>query len=232
MTALWNYAQHFTLADNFYGTNYGPSTPGALNVTAGNTYGVLCGPSFAVINASPCAEGGVAPAGPDTVVGGGKGTDYSDADPCYDRCSYTEDHNTAAQTIAMGGKNIGVLLDERRITWGWFEGGYASPGYRPGDPGSDDLAEVCTEKHKNIGGVEVLDYIPHHEPFQYFAQTANPNHLPPLSVALVGSQDQANHQYDLRDFWGGGGKRQAAGRLLPEAAGLRGRPRRLLRPAR
>ena len=26
VTALWNYAQHFSMADNMYGTNYGPST--------------------------------------------------------------------------------------------------------------------------------------------------------------------------------------------------------------
>ncbi len=45
------------------------------------------------------------------------------------------------------------------------------------------------------------DYSPHHEPFQYYASTANPTHLPPTSVAMIGHQDQANHQYDLRDFW-------------------------------
>jgi len=42
---------------------------------------------------------------------------------------------------------------------------------------------------------------PHHEPFQYYASTANPHHLPPSSVAAVGHTDQANHQYDLTDFW-------------------------------
>jgi len=45
------------------------------------------------------------------------------------------------------------------------------------------------------------DYIPHHQPFQYFASTANPGHLPPDSVAMIGRTDQANHQYDLADFW-------------------------------
>ena len=34
VTGLWNYAQHFAMSDNAYGTTYGPSTPGALNVTA------------------------------------------------------------------------------------------------------------------------------------------------------------------------------------------------------
>ena len=38
VTAMWNYAQNYALNDNFYGTTFGPSTPGALNVVAGNTY--------------------------------------------------------------------------------------------------------------------------------------------------------------------------------------------------
>ena len=31
VTALWNYAQHFALNDNSFGTTFGPSTPGAIN---------------------------------------------------------------------------------------------------------------------------------------------------------------------------------------------------------
>ena len=45
------------------------------------------------------------------------------------------------------------------------------------------------------------DYVPHHNPFQYFASTANPLHLPPTSVAMVGKTDQAKHLYDLKWFW-------------------------------
>src|ERR671939_1081960 len=37
VTALWNYAQHFTLLDNSFGTTFGPSTVGALNLVSGNT---------------------------------------------------------------------------------------------------------------------------------------------------------------------------------------------------
>jgi phospholipase C len=48
VTGMWNYAQHFAMSDNSYGDNFGPSTPGAINVTAGNTYGALCGPASAV----------------------------------------------------------------------------------------------------------------------------------------------------------------------------------------
>ena len=38
VTALWNYAQNFAISDDFFGTTFGPSTPGALNVVAGITY--------------------------------------------------------------------------------------------------------------------------------------------------------------------------------------------------
>ena len=38
VTALWNYAQNFAMNDNSYGTTFGPSTPGLLNLVAGNTY--------------------------------------------------------------------------------------------------------------------------------------------------------------------------------------------------
>jgi phospholipase C len=60
---------------------------------------------------------------------------------------------------------------------------------------------VCGSKHTNIGGASITDYSPHHEPFQYYKSTANPNHLPPSSEAAIGRTDQANHQYDLSWFY-------------------------------
>jgi phospholipase C len=56
VTALWNYAQHFALSDNSFATMSGQSTRGALNLTAGDTYGVLCGPPSSVYgNVPDCA---------------------------------------------------------------------------------------------------------------------------------------------------------------------------------
>ena len=37
VTALWNYAQHYAMSDNSYGTMFGPSSVGALNLIAGTT---------------------------------------------------------------------------------------------------------------------------------------------------------------------------------------------------
>ena len=31
--------------------------------------------------------------------------------------------------------------------------------------------------------------------------TANPHHLPPISIPMIGHTDQANHQYDLSALW-------------------------------
>ena len=168
VTALWNYAQHFSLSDNSFGSTFGPSTVGALNLVAGQTNG-----------ATPSTV-------PNIVS---NGTDIGDTDPAYDACS-----STTGQTISMSGKNIGNLLNAKGITWGWFEGGFAPTSTSGGKI-------VCGSSHQNIGGVTVTDYIPHHEPFQYYQSTANPNHLPPTSIRMIGKTDQANHQYDLSYFW-------------------------------
>src|ERR1700761_3300269 len=41
VTALWNYAQRFAMSDNSFDTNFGPSTPGAINLISGQLNGVI-----------------------------------------------------------------------------------------------------------------------------------------------------------------------------------------------
>ncbi|MGC9961464.1 MAG: alkaline phosphatase family protein [Acidimicrobiales bacterium] len=221
VTALWNYAQHFAMSDNMFGTTYGPSTPGALNVTSAQTYGAICGPTSATINDASCGDPPgydstnvldstltTSATGPTSVAdqpAAGSGTAYGDADPYFDICSYAPtanggDGRAPASTLEMGGNNIGEELTTSGITWGWFEGGF-DDGYVPGHGTQPTTAQICSESHVNVGGNTVTDYIPHHEPFQYYASTANPMHLPPTSVSMVGKTDQANHQYDSADFW-------------------------------
>ena len=168
VTALWNYAQHFSMNDNSFGSTFGPSTPGALNLVSGQTNG-----------ATP-------PALPNVTS---NGTTIGDTDPAYDGCS-----STSETLLSMSGKNIGDLLNAKGVTWGWFQGGFT--------PTSNSHGQiVCGSSHQNIGGSTVTDYIPHHEPFQYYKSTSNPMHLPPTSTAMIGKTDQANHQYDLTSFW-------------------------------
>lgn len=171
VTAMWNYAQHFAMSDNSYNTTYGPSTPGALNLVAGQTHGVL--PDSPGLGSKAVIAG--------TVIG--------DDQPQYDDCS------TSKTPVGLGGKNVGDLLNAKGVTWGWFEG-----GFRPTSVGADGKA-VCGASHLGSDGKPKGDYLPHHEPFQYYASTANPHHLPPSSVDMIGKTDQANHQYDLADFW-------------------------------
>ena len=115
-----------------------------------------------------------------------------DVDPYYDTCS----DNSHASTGALGlisGENIGDLLNSAHVSWGWFQGGFAPTS-------TDSIGAVCGSTHQNIAGAVDTDYSPHHNPFQYYASTANPDHLAPSSLAAIGRTDQANHQYDLSDF--------------------------------
>ena len=44
--------------------------------------------------------------------------------------------------------------------------------------------------------------MPHHQPFQYYASTRNPQHLRPTNVHTTGHNgDRGNHQYDIEDFY-------------------------------
>ena len=99
----------------------------------------------------------------------------------------------------MTGKNVGDLLNAKNLTWGWFQGGFKPTAT------ADNGTAVCGAHHVGLAGDDAVttvgDYIPHHEPFQYYKQTSNPHHLPPTSVQGIGKTDQANHQYDLSDFF-------------------------------
>jgi phospholipase C len=166
VTALWNYANNFALSDNFFGTVFGPSAPGAINLVSGQTHGVT----------------------PDTLEGEiANGTMIGDVNPAFDDCSNGE-------TASLSGQNVGDLLNAHGVTWGWFQGGFAPTS-------TTDGVAACESAHQGIEGKDVPDYTAHHEAFQYYASTSNPHHLPPTSVDMIGRTDQANHQYDLADFW-------------------------------
>jgi phospholipase C len=185
VTGLWNYAQHYAMSDNSYSSVFGPSTPGALNLVSGQTHGVYAVDSVtgqkvtdAYTVASPDAKG--------------IGTVINDPDPAFDDCA-DNNHTSKNSLGVMTGTNIGDLLNKQGTTWGWFQG-----GFRPTSTANG--YSVCGATHQNIGGNTVVDYSPHHNPFEYYKSTSNPKHLPPTSVAKIGHTDQANHQYDLTDF--------------------------------
>jgi phospholipase C len=176
VTAMWNYAQRFAMSDNSYDTNFGPSTPGAINLISGQTNGVTGN-----IN------------GTSAVVDGGNGTtsDIGDADPLGDVCS-----TTTGELFSMTGQTIGDLLSAQGVTWGFFTQGFDLTVTNSN--GSTGCARSTTS---TITNTKKADYIPHHEPFQYYKSTANPTHVRPTSVASIGYTDAANHQYDVHDFY-------------------------------
>ena len=110
VTALWNYAQHFAMSDNSFGTTFGPSTPGLLNLVAGNTFeGNITNGLSAKGNIANGANGATAGA----VIG--------DPDPAGDVCS-----NPKRTQITMSGQSVGDLLNKAGVTWGSFMGGFAN----------------------------------------------------------------------------------------------------------
>src|ERR1700721_2330970 len=90
VTAFWNYAQHYAMSDNSYGTNFGPSTVGAITLISGQTNGAI----------NDLNAGGA-------LVGDGKGgvRDVGDADPGGGGCL-----STLFRNFQMSGVNIGNLL--------------------------------------------------------------------------------------------------------------------------
>jgi len=197
VTALWNYAQTYAMDDMSFGTVFGPSTPGVLNLVSGDTAGVACGPTGdpGTIYHSPgaCSPTTTIPTTPSPGTGG---TMTGDADQYYD--DYSSGGFGSTNTAALVGPNVGDLLDARGVTWGWFNGGFDTPS------ASHNL--VAVDRALGIDAptdtaTSISDYSAHHEGFQYFASTANPHHLRPTGVAMIGQTDRANHQYDLTDFW-------------------------------
>jgi len=189
VTGLWNYAQNYAMSDNHFSTVFGPSTPGALNLVSGQTHGAK---EFSA------AGQPVTPAASDYTVrqpdATGVGTVINDPDPVYDDCSNSS-HAKASNLAGMTGTNIGDLLNNKGVSWGWFQGGFA-----PSSAATATAPASCLSSHTNAAGASVVDYSPHHQPFQYYASTANPHHVAPATDAEIGHSGQANHQYDLTAF--------------------------------
>ncbi len=251
VTGLWNYAQHYAMSDNSFGTTFGPSAPGAINLVSGDTGNV----DTAHEANSPSVSTSTSPNGDITPDGNGGYSLTSDAQGYYDDCS-TRD------AVALSGKNIGDQLNAAGVSWGWFEGGFrpstsytnaltdigksgqATSTFIPDEFSSGDSTgffenaanrpahssnqTLCSSVHPigvALSGTGQWgykdDYIPHHEPFQFYASTANPHHLtiPADSSgqdtiaglkeigtdtqSYVGGKpqfDTPNHQYDTSDF--------------------------------
>ncbi|MGA7911676.1 MAG: alkaline phosphatase family protein [Candidatus Dormiibacterota bacterium] len=227
VTAMWNYAQQYAMNDNSFSTTFGPSAPGAINLISGDT-----GTVALMIN-------GAATNG-DTVSNGQGGFSLiSDAQPYYDDCATRDAVSLTGANVgdnlnAMGiswGWFQGGFRPTTTFATATGTSGQPTSAFIPDEfkgkfavaPASDQ--GLCNAVHPvgaAIGGTGGTiaggtnygnkdDYIAHHEPFQYYASTANPHHLAPASLSTIGTDTQtyvagvpqfntANHQYDMSDF--------------------------------
>jgi phospholipase C len=123
--------------------------------------------------------------------GNGNFSLFGDDDGLGDVCS-----TTTGTTVSFAGKNIGDLLNGIGASWGWFQGGFNLSATNPnGTTG-------CNRSSSSAIVPAAKDYVPHHQPFQFYASTANPLHTRPTSILTIGKPgDAANHQYDTADFY-------------------------------
>lgn len=109
------------------------STPGLMNLVAGQTNGVA-----ATLNAT----------GNEVSDGSGSLTVIGDPDPIGDVCS-----NPTRNQVSMNGQNIGNLLSAAGVTWGGFIGGFNLSTVNPNGTTS------CARSSAGLAGT-TADYIP------------------------------------------------------------------------
>ena len=244
VTALWNYAQGFAMSDNSFNTTFGPSSPGAINLVSGDTGAV----DMTHTANAPSISTAIKPNADLTADGLGGYSLTSDAQPYYDDCSTrdavamsganigdllnargvswgwfqgglrpTVSFSAAASAVGQAGQSTATFVPDE----------FKTAGFQTQVPHSTNQG-ICDAVHAvgaAVGGTGQYgykdDYIPHHEPFDYYASTANPHHLtlPTNSkgkdtmsalksigkdtqhyVSGVPQFDTPNHQYDTTDF--------------------------------
>ena len=161
VTALWHYAQHFAMNDNAWTDTYGPSTPGALHLVSGQTNGDADRRNK---QAAIDAGGGL------LLYGGRPGRlDHDQRRRSRLRCLLR-----AAGPGDDGGKNIGDLLNalasRGAASWAASTCRRRTPTARP---------TASAARNRPWSASHMIDYIPHHNWFQYYASTANPEHARP-----------------------------------------------------
>ena len=198
VTALWNYAQRFAMSDNSFASTFGQSTQGAIELISGQTNGV----TDQINGAADLVDGG-----------NGTYTEVDDGDPVGDKCS-----STTWGQLRYTGNNIGQMLSKHGVSWGWFEAGFDLSKANP-----NGTTGCLRSTYSKVTQISPVDYIPHHEPFQYYLPTANLLHTRPSSVRMIGQEgDGANHQYRHRTIFRGGKSGQFPGGQLPQGPGVPG----------
>src|ERR1700676_2330960 len=134
--ALWNYAQHYSMSDNSFSTNYGPTMPGHMNLVSGNTHGL-------VLRNAPTTNGVYV-----NPVDGSMTLTEINVPGYLDDCGSDAGGTKKGLTLEMTGKNVGDLLNEKKVTWGYFQGGFRTTTPATFDASGNMVSPaVCGSKH-------------------------------------------------------------------------------------
>jgi phospholipase C len=147
-TGLWNYAQHYGLADNSWDATFGPTMIGSLNMFSGTTYSSITGSTY-----------------------------ISNTDPVWD--------DIDGESGEMGGGNIGTVMNEKGISWGWFEEGFQTP----------------TASDSNVDGHSAAMFGSIYDAPDWWQATSNEDHVKSATNTEIGFNGPANHMYDTPEFF-------------------------------
>jgi phospholipase C len=170
VTALWNYAQHYAMSDNFFDTEFGTTVMGHLDLISGQTHQTF-------------EPGNVLKTGAKSFVIR-NGSVIANLDSALEDCRSAPVGGQPVASVEMTGHNIGDLLNANGITWGWFYGDFTA------QPGSTATHAICTaqfDEHYDPFQYYPSTANPHHLP-------------PSSTAMIGHQGDQANHQYDLNAF--------------------------------
>ena len=176
VTAMWNYAQAFALNDNSFGTTFGPSAPGAVNLVSGYT--------GMAVQDTAASEG----------IDVTDGALTNDAQPTDDAC-------TTRDSAHLNGKTIGDLLNAAGLTWGWFEGGFNLSIKNPNTTtGCASHAYDGDRSFRSQGRLHsasrAVPVLREHRKSKAQTSDARDNDRRPRRTTTG-----ANHQYDSHDFF-------------------------------
>ena len=188
VTALWNYAQHFSMSDNSFGTTFGPSHVGAVNLVSGNNHG----------------------ADPQRSRAPQSSTERRSATSSQPTTTARRTRSTSTYT----GKNIGDLLNQHHVSWGFFSDGFKPTSRLAGrDAGlqRDPHQQVRRDRHRVRQWQRALPVL------QVDLQPT-----PSPSDVSGGDRPPGSGQPPVRPdrFLGRSGRRQPAVGLLPEGRRL------------
>jgi phospholipase C len=179
VTAIWNYAQHFAMSDNFFASTFGTTVMGHLNLISGQTHG-----------ATPASVAG-------KIV---DGSIIANVNPTLDDCS-------TGTSVIMSGLNVGDLLNAKNVTWGWFYGDWQAtangpaicqPAYNAHYAPFQYYLSTANPHHRPPTATDMIghnDQANHQYSLNDFWSALDSHHLPSV-VFLKASVTQTGHAAD------------------------------------